>query len=99
MDVDEYSSRPAMAPPDRFGMGARDNFPSGFQSREPPSRVAAVDNSAMNMGGGGASAADLDRAIAASMEENFAAGGGGAGGYLDDDAELARIMELSKNLR
>ena len=33
------------------------------------------------------------------MEDNFGVGGAGAGGYLDDDAELARIMEQSKHER
>ena len=49
-------------------------------------------------GGGGASAADLDRAIAASMEENVGFGGAGAQ-FLDEDAELARILEASKHER
>ena len=53
----------------------------------------------MNLGGGADNAAaDLERAIAASMEENVGLGGAGAS-YLDDDAELARILEASKHER
>jgi len=48
-------------PPDRFGAGARDNFPSAFSD----------DNAAAARHGGGGndmSNANLERAIAASME-------------------------------
>lgn len=48
-------------PPDRFGAGARDNFPSAFSDH----------NSGLARQGGGGNEmtdADLERAIAASME-------------------------------
>ena len=83
-----------------FGAGARDNFPSGFQN-DPYGRAGGSGSgaAAMNLGGGADNAAaDLERAIAASMEENVGLGGAGAS-YLDDDAELARILEASKHER
>jgi hypothetical protein len=42
--------------------------------------------------GGTTSAADLERAIAASMENNMP-------NYMDEDAQLAAIMEASKHER
>ena len=50
----------------------------------------------MNMGGT-TSQADLERAIAASMESGNAAFGGGS--QLDEDAQLAAILEASKHER
>ena len=64
MPVDEYSEvRP---PPDRFGAGARDNFPSGFQESNWGRAAAAGGDGGLNLGST-TSAADLERAIAASL--------------------------------
>lgn len=69
--------QPVPQRPDRFGAGARENFPSGFEEsqwgRAAGAGAGAGDGgAAMNMGGT-TSAADLERAIAASMEQNLPA--------------------------
>ena len=79
MVVDEYSS--GLAPPDNFGSGARDNFPSAFQNNQ---GVGSQIGSQINFGAT-TSQADLDRAIAASMED-FGRGEGVANADMDEDA-------------
>ena len=66
-----------------FGAGARDNFPSGFHDSQWGRAAGAGSNAAANLGHT-TSAADLERAIAASYQENH--GRAGAGGDMDEDA-------------
>ena len=73
MAVDEYSQNAMRPPRDNFGAGAQENFPSGFEESR-WGQAAAGGN--LNMGGT-TSQADLERAIAASMESSDAVFGGG----------------------
>lgn len=66
-----------------FGAGASDNFPSGFQDSQWGRAAGAGSGAAAVNLGGTTSAADLERAIAASYQENHGAAGGGGE---DEDA-------------
>lgn len=76
-----------------FGAGASDNFPSGFADSQWGRAADAGGNAAINFNGT-TSQADLERAIAASYQENH---GNAAAADVDEDAQLAAILEASKH--
>ena len=98
MGVDEYSSHnPAGSRMPNMG-------PTTRASAQHNPRADAVMDEWGGMGveghglGGGADVAggdDLERAIAASMEQNHGLSGASAG--MTEDEQLARILEMSKN--
>ena len=77
-----------------FGAGARDNFPSGFDDSQWGRAAGAGGDAGINFNGT-TSAADLERAIAASYQENHR----NAPADMDEDAQLAAILEASKHDR
>ena len=84
----EFLSDPFRGANRRFATEARTDF------ADRAGRGAAPSNNLQPS----SSAADLERAIAASMEDNQLMGGRG-NPYMDEDEQLAAILEQSKHMR